>query len=195
MHTLIVYFAIALNVVAYYPYLRDMFRRIAQPHAYTWLIWTLTQGTGALASWKGGGGWAAVIIGVGALLCLLIFLLSLRYGTRNITRGDTIVLIGALAAIYVWWGLSQPLLAVVMVSTIDGVGYWPTWRKTYKEPQSETLAFWIAMVTTSTLIIITTESWNLLTLLYPIVQVLANTGVVAAILLGRRKDVRSGIRV
>lgn len=45
--------AIAL---AFVPYLRDIFRRKTKPHTYTWLIWTITQGTAVAGLWYGGGG-------------------------------------------------------------------------------------------------------------------------------------------
>lgn len=178
--------SIACLVVGYLDYFRDIFKGQSQPHAYTWLIWALTQGTATAASWYGGGGvWAVASIGAGAALVVVIFMLSLRYGTRNITRGDTIVFIAALAAVYVWWGMHQPLLAVVMVSLIDGIGYWPTWRKTYEEPGSESLFFWILMATSVACIIAASESWNFLTILYPATLAIANSILVGIIVMRR----------
>jgi hypothetical protein len=57
----------------------------------------------------------------------MVMLLSLKYGTRNITRSDTIILILALAAVFVWVQLDNPLLAVIMVTLIDLAGYVPSW--------------------------------------------------------------------
>lgn len=122
----------------YLPYFRDIFRNKTQPHAYTWLIWAITQGTATVALWHGKGGWGVLPLLVGTMLVFTVFLLSLKYGTKNITRADTIILIAALLAIVIWWQLHNPLLAVVMVTLIDVAGYAPSLRKTFEEPWSET---------------------------------------------------------
>lgn len=153
-------------LAAYYPYLRDMFRGATKPHAYTWLVWLLTQGTATVAVWRGGGAWGIVGIGASTLLVAVVFVLSLRYGTRDITRSDTFALFAAIVAIVVWWQLANPVAAVLMVSAIDAIGYIPTYRKSYKDPWSETLSFWVAQFVGNALAIVALSSYNLLTVTY-----------------------------
>lgn len=74
-----------------------------------------------------GGGLGAIALTVGTICVFMVMLLSLKYGTRNITRSDTIILILALAAVFVWVQLDNPLLAVIMVTLIDLAGYVPSW--------------------------------------------------------------------
>lgn len=156
----------AIGVLATGQYIRDMLAGKAQPHAYTWLIWSITQATAAAVAIQGGGGFGAIPLFAGTGWCLVVFVLSLKYGTRNITKSDTIVLIGALAAIVVWWQLHQPLLAVLLVTAIDVAGYIPTWRKSYEEPWSETLWPWAVYMLSNSLAILALESFNILTMTY-----------------------------
>jgi hypothetical protein len=107
-----IFFTVIATVVgtaAFFPYLKDIFLRKTKPHTYTWLIWTMTQGTAVVGIWYGGGGWGGLNLTAGTFLVAGVFFFSLRYGTKNITRSDTIILIVALLAIVAWWQLHQPL--------------------------------------------------------------------------------------
>jgi len=155
------------------PYLRDVFRRRTQPHLYTWLIWSITQGTAAAAAWHDGG-WSALYIGLGAMVALTVTALAFRYGTHNITRGDTIALVLALSAVPVWWALDDPLLAVLLVTVIDVVGYIPSFRKTYQEPWSETPATWLVFTMANTIYLLTLERFTWPTAGYMVAITLCN---------------------
>ena len=158
--------ATAIGVVAFFPYLRDTFSLKTKPHAYTWLIWAITQGTAVFGIWHGGGGWGALNLTIGTLFVIVVFLFSIKYGTKNITKNDTAILIAALSVIIVWWRLDQPLISVIMVSVIDVIGYVPSFRKSYQEPWSETLISWILFSASNTFAILALEEYNLLTVTY-----------------------------
>lgn len=40
----------------FFPYFLDIFRKRTKPHAYTWLIWSVTYGTALAGLWYGKGG-------------------------------------------------------------------------------------------------------------------------------------------
>lgn len=172
-----IFFAIiatAVGVSAFYPYLKDTFLLKTKPHAYTWLIWTITQGTAMVGLWYGGGGWGGLDLIVGTFLVATVFLFSLRYGTKNITRSDTVILMVALLAIVFWWRLHQPLLAVFVVSVIDVLGYIPSFRKSYRDPWSETLISWIAFAISGVFGLFALGAYNLLTVTYIAAIAVAN---------------------
>ena len=158
--------ATAIGVVAFFPYLRDTFSLKTKPHAYTWLIWAITQGTAVFGIWHGGGGWGALNLTIGTLFVIVVFLFSIKYGTKNITKSDTAILVAALSAIIIWWRLDQPLISVIMVSMIDVIGYIPSFRKSYQEPWSETLISWILFSASNIFAILALEEYNLLTVTY-----------------------------
>ena len=155
-----------IGIAAFAPYIKDMLTRKTRPHMFTWLIWVLTQGTAVVAMWTGGGGAGAITLTICLVLVFIVFLLSIKFGTRDITHSDTVVLIVALVAILIWWQLDNPILAVVIVSAIDVLGFIPSYRKTYKDPLSETISTWIMYVLSNILAIIALEQYNALTLTY-----------------------------
>ncbi|HTB31176.1 MAG TPA: hypothetical protein VK808_04070, partial [Bacteroidia bacterium] len=128
--------ATLIGTGSFYPYLRDVFKRKTQPHTYTWLIWAILQVTGVMAMFNNGAGIGALSLTVGAFFCAYIFILSLKYGTKNITTFDTLCLIGALAATAVYVFMHNPVLSVILITIIDLVGFLPTMRKAYSEPHS-----------------------------------------------------------
>lgn len=183
-------FAILAGLViiigAYLPYFRDMLRGTTKPHAYTWLIWSITQSTAVAGLFYGNGGWGAFALLIGTIFAFIVFLLSFKYGTKNITKGDTIILIAALLAIIVWWQLNNPLLSVLMVSIIDFLGYLPSFRKTFAEPWTETPISWAVFSITNILTVFALTQYNFLTLAYLITMTGANIILLAICLLRRR---------
>lgn len=180
--------AMLLGGLAYLPYFAGLFKGRTKPHAYTWLIWSITQGTATAGLLSGGGGLIAIGFFVGAVSCFVVFLLALRYGTRDITRGDTILLCVALAAILVWWQLDSPVLAVLMVAAIDGIGYLPTYRKLWKDPWSETLGAWALFTASYALALVGLTDYNLLTVPY-VAAILGANSLLIALALHRRRAV------
>jgi len=167
-------FSVAAGMAAFLPYLRDIFSRKTKPHAYTWFIWAITQGTATLGIYYGGGSWGGLELAIGTVFVVSIFLFSLRYGTKNITKTDTIILILALIAILFWWLLKKPLISVLMVSFIDILGYIPSFRKSYKDPWDETLISWILFSVSDIFSILALSKYNLLTASYLISIGIAN---------------------
>ncbi|MDO8575867.1 MAG: hypothetical protein Q7R90_00965 [bacterium] len=178
--------AAVITVGAFFPYIRDLLQGRTQPHIYTWLIWAITQSTAVAGIWYGGGGWGAVNLTAGTSFVFVVFLLSFKYGTRNITTFDTVMFIAALGAIFVWWGLNNPVLAVLLATAIDIVGYSMTFRKSFEEPWSETVGTWAAFVVGNILSIFALNAFNILTLAYIVTIIVANAIVVGICLIRRR---------
>lgn len=178
--------ASVLAVVSYVPYIRDTLARKTEPHLYTWFIWAITQGTAAAAAIYGGSIFAGAGLLVGAGCVLSVVALSLKYGTKNITTSDTITLVCALLAVVVWWQMHSPLLAVLMVTAIDGFGYIPTFRKSYEEPWSETPSFWFMMAVISVLILLSNTEYNWLTVPYTTMMAVANISLFVMLMVRRR---------
>jgi hypothetical protein len=178
-----------VGAISSIPYIREIFRGNTKPHVYTWLVWTLTFGTAVASVWQGGGG-DVLVFGLGVNVCLvfIIFLLSLRYGTKDITRGDTISIIAALVAIFVWWGLDNPLLGLLLATGIDLIGYWPTYRKSFSTPWSEDMLSWGGYTLAPALSLVALLEYNVLTVTYSLATLIANL-LLIALLLWRRQSV------
>lgn len=174
-----------IGIGGFVPYFIGVFRGLIQPHAYTWLIWSLTQGIAAAGLIIGGGGLMGYGIAAGSLTCFIMFLLSFKYGTKHVTRGDTVVLIAACGAIFVWLKLESPVLAVFMVCIIDALGYVPTYRKLWDEPYSEKMLPWIIFTCSYLFSLLALRDYNLLTLPYILTTTVANLTLMSITLVRR----------
>ena len=181
-----------LTVVLFVPYLRDIFLRKTQPHMYSWLIWGLLQVIGASAIFKGGAGLGTWSLVVGGIVCLSIFGLSFKYGTKNIKRFDVYCLVGALIALLAYLFVSNPLYSVILVATIDFIAYFPTLRKGYEEPYSETLITFEISAFVNIISIFALQHYSVTTVLYEVTLSLTNVAL-CIILITRRKVVAKKI--
>lgn len=177
-----------IGIGSFVPYIRDIFRLKTTPHSYSWLIWALLQGTGALAMLSAGASWGALSVTIGSVLCISVFLLSLRYGTKNITVFDTICFSGALLATAVWFFLHDALFAIVLVSFIDLLAFLPTFRKAYAEPHSETTATYVLSGIADGLALLALGVFSVATSLYLCTLVITNFAC-AGVIWFRRTEV------
>jgi hypothetical protein len=171
------------------PYFRDIFRKKTQPHVYTWAIWALLQSVGAADLFKGGAGYGTIAFVVGSIFCITIFLLSLRFGTKNINKFDLYCLIGAFLAFLAYLFINDPIYSIILVAGIDTVGYFPTFRKTFQEPYSETLSFYALAVLTNILGTFAIQDYSVTTVLYN-VTLFASNGILCLIIIFRRRVVK-----
>lgn len=181
--------AIIIGEAAFIPYIVDVWKKKTKPNLFTWLIWAITQGTATAGLIFGGGGIGSIpmILSVGSTL--LVIALSIRSGSKNIHKSDVFIFLVALSAIFVWWQLDNPLIAVLMVSGIDGIGYIPTFRKSYRKPWTETAGSWTAFAVADAFAILALENYNLLTVSYLATIATANL-LLAIYLFARRRSVK-----
>lgn len=175
-----------LITTSYIPYIYNILKGSTKPHIFTWILWTLTHAFAATAIIEGGGGWfSAVNIGVGSLLAFVILLLSLKHGSRNVTKFDTVALIAGCCAAVIWWYFDHPVIAIFMVTIIEIVGFMPTYRKSWHEPRSESVFAWSLFVLGCLCAIYALDTYNLLTSLY-IISMTCASCLLVLICLGRR---------
>lgn len=184
-------FAIISSVIGiscFIPYIRDIFKGTTKPHSYSWLIWTILQTIGVVAMIKGGAGIGVAHLSVGALLCGFIFILSLKYGTTNIKLFDKICLTGALFAIAAYFFFENSLISILIITITDIIGFLPTFRKSYEEPNTETASSYGFSVIASFFSLLALSVFTLTTSLYLITLIITN-GLCAFIILKSRKRV------
>lgn len=185
-NTAISLIVIALTFAGYVPYILDIFRKKTTPHAFTWFSVSLTAFLAYALQVEGGAGvgaWAMLFV---SIICAFIFLLSFKYGTRDIKKIDIFFLGISIIALYLWLVVDQPILSVVLITLAEVFAYFPTIRKSWSDPHSETLVFYEISTVRHGLVLLAVEKINLLTALYPAAWALTNL-VIALILIVRRK--------
>jgi len=181
--------ASALTFYIFVPYIRSIRKGELRPHVFSWIIWGLTTFIVFFAQFAAGGGMGAIPIGLSGLLTLYIAWLAWRYrGDTSITRGDWFFLIAALSALPAWFVARDPVWAVIVLTTVDLLGFGPTLRKAWDEPHAESPLFFGLFTLRIALVIVALDELNLATVLFPAV-VGAGCLVVVALLVWRRKVV------
>ncbi len=169
------------------PYIIDILRKQTKPHAFSWLVWTLLMSTAFAAQFVSGAGPGAWVTLVNAMLVLVIFLLSLRFGERQFDHFDWLCLAGALLAMGLWWLTSNPTAAVILVTVTDAVGFIPTFRKGFRKPFEETLSLYAFGAVGLALSLFALDAYSLTTWLYPASLVVTNSCFILLVLAQRKR--------
>lgn len=161
--------AAVLALISSIIYIKDIFRGNTKPHTYTWLIWSIVTTIaffGQLVSGGGPGSWAT---GVSAVVTIFTLLLSLKgnYGTKDITNFDKVCLILALVSILPWLLAKSVLWSVILATLIDLIAFFPTMRKTWNAPHSESLGSMYVDAIKHSLSMFSMGRYSLLNLIYP----------------------------
>jgi len=185
--TIIGVIAIVLTFIGYAPYIRDIFLGKTKPHVFSWLIWTIVTTiiyALQISAGAGPGSWVTLAV---ALTLFLVFLLGLKNGSKDIRKIDVVFLLAAVLALVLWRVVEQPVISIILLSSIDMLGFAPTIRKSWNDPYSETLSFYVITAFRHGLSIFALAEYNIVTYLFPITWVIAN--VLFAIMLIVRRSV------
>ncbi|KKU87935.1 MAG: hypothetical protein UY16_C0016G0027 [Candidatus Gottesmanbacteria bacterium GW2011_GWA2_47_9] len=178
--------AVLLTFVGYVPYIRDTIKGKTKPHVYSWFLWGFVTIIAFALQVSGNAGIGSLVTLAAALVSFVIFALGLRNGKKDITKADTAFFIAALIAIVIWVFAKQPVLSVILISTIEMLGFVPTVRKSWNKPHSETLFTYALNAFRHGLSIFALQRYSIVTWLYPVTWTLAN-GLFSIILLIRRR--------
>lgn len=179
--------AVVLSLVAFIPYIRSILRGQTKPHMFSWIIWGLTTFVIFLAQFSDKGGAGTWSIGLSGAIALFIALLAfLRRSDVSITSLDWCFFIAALAAIPLWYMTDNPLSAVIILTTIDILGFLPTVRKAYHKPFEEALPLYVIVNFRNIISIAALENYSATTLLFPVATTAASLPFIAMVLWRRR---------
>jgi hypothetical protein len=120
-------------------YIGSILRGETRPHFYSHFVWAIITGIAFFAQLHDHAGPGAWTMGLTAFTCLIQALLALKFGEKNITATDRLALGTALLAVGWWTATSDPLMAVVLASLINGFAFYPTFRKSWMKPGQENL--------------------------------------------------------
>lgn len=178
--------AALLAIAQAIPYIIDIFRGKTKPHLYTYFIWSVVTALAFAGQYVAGGGPGSWTTGIMAIITIGVLLLCFKYGTEDITLFDGVFLVAALVAIIPWWITKDPMLSVILATIIDVLAFFPTIRKTYNEPSSETLISYISNLIRHPLSIAALSVYSITTVIYPAALFVMNLILVLVIMTGRK---------
>lgn len=179
--------SVVLAIMSFVPYIIQIRSGEMKPHVFSWIIWSISTTVVYFAQVVADGGPGAWPTGVSGLMTIYVTWLAWsRHRDIDITKSDWFFLGAALVSLPAWYATSDPLWAVVILTTIDVLGFGPTIRKLYQNPYEESVWFYLMFTIRSAVSILALASLNLTTLLFPVAMVLA-CGAVTVLLLWRRR--------
>jgi hypothetical protein len=157
---------ISVGTIIYYA--RTILIGKVKPHMFTWLIWGIVTAVVAVTQISSKGGPGSLLAVIVTINCFIVAGLAYHKGDRDFPIFDKACLVGCVIAIALWPMMKAPLLSLVIVTIIDTIGFIPTLRKSYKNPQEENMIvfFFYGLAYLISVFALNNVSW--LTGLYPI---------------------------
>lgn len=184
---------VLIGTLSLIPYYIGVIRHKVKPHVFTWVTWTLVNSIVAAVQFSEHGGVGAWTTAIAAAQLAGVALLSMcGYGSKNITRSDKISFALALLVIPLWQWTHQPLWSVILLCFIDGMAFYPTFRKSWLEPFQEKICTYAIGNLRCVLSLFALESFTWASALFPL-WIIALDTVFIALLLARRKALKGSI--
>lgn len=160
--------AVVLTFYGFIPYIRSILLGKTKPHVFSWIIWGITTFIVFFAQYASRGGIGTWPIGIsGAITCSIALLAYLKRSDTTISRADWVFLIAALSALPLWFFAADPLWAVIILTSVDLLGFAPTIRKAYAHPHEEKIGFFGIFALRNLLVILALEHYSIATVLFP----------------------------
>lgn len=167
-HHFLAFLSIAISIGGFFPYVWGIYRGTVRPHLVGWLIWTVLTAVIFLAQLFSGGGSGAWTTAVICFLCLVALMMSLSRGDKSWKAFDTICFGLTLISIPLWLCSGSPLYSVVLLTFIELLGFAAMTPKTWKDPRSESLSYFILSIIKYVLSAAALNVWSWETALYPV---------------------------
>jgi hypothetical protein len=175
VHTLKIIASVIATIVAliaYIPYLVDMFKGKNKPHLYTWISIFLITAIVAYIPLRGGSGIGAIPIVLGVGVDAIILFCCFRFGTKDIILMDKFCLGATLVGIVTYIVLNnRPLISLAVVTVAEIISFIPTFRKTRNDPYSESLPSYYLVMLKLSLILLALQKYNVLTVTYSVLWI------------------------
>lgn len=179
--------AVALTFVGYFPYIKSIVKKQTKPHFYSWLVWTLDGLIIFGLQFTNGAGPGSYVVLSATLLSFIVLTLTLLdKDKKKPSKSDTVFLVLALIALGLWLLAKQPLLSAILIMTVDVFGFIPTIRKSWFNPYSENISFYIINTVRFAFAFCALKEYSIITVLYPIVWLIGNSAFVAMLAFRRK---------
>lgn len=159
------------TLAAYAPYIVAILRGKTKPNGASWIIWASTSGGIFFSSLDSGASDTLWMPGCYMVCSSVIALLSLKYGDGGWTTFDRRCLFTAVIGLVLWGVFGAPLIAIMILTSVDVVGALPTIRKSYHEPESEDKLAWVLFFLGSVANVLAIKEWLFAIALYPVAMV------------------------
>lgn len=165
LYTLIVTLGLASYAIGAWKMLRNEY----SPSTFSRVVWVLLAINSFAGVWLSNSSVASVLLAVVSLLgCITMCLISFVKGTKEMGHLEYFCLALLVLSIIVWVFFRAPLVNLIISLGAHFIGAAPTYKKVWRNPQSENIAFWSLFFLASVLSIFTSDWSALKTIIYPL---------------------------
>jgi hypothetical protein len=175
------------------PYVRDILAGRTRPYRWTWLIWAVLAIVVCASQRADGASWSLVMAAVQAVLTSVIFALAIRRGEGALGAVERVMLAVAAGGVVGWLVAGEPVVATACVVAADLIGAAMMLPKTYRDPESETLATFALASVAGAFAAGAVGRLDASLLLYPVYFCVANAAI-ALLIVSRRGQARAAFR-
>jgi hypothetical protein len=164
-----IYLAVALAAIGGGGYVRDTLRGVTSPNRVTWSLWGLEGVLAFAVELQQHVGLASLMTLMLGLMPIAVVLASFknphgvwRIGVFDVTCGAI-----ALVGLSFWGFVHEPTVALVAFVGADQVAGWPTVRKSWRAPSSESAGVFLLGCTNCAITVLTLHSITTAGALFP----------------------------
>ncbi len=176
-----------LNVVFVIPYTYEIVKGKVRPNRVSWFLWLSLGVVSLLAVLKAGGRHEAVFNLFFVFGEAIVFLLALFKGETGFKKVDAVALAGGLLSFVCLLVLADPLWTLLAVIVTDLFGFLPTWAKSWRDPDSESLLTYSIAFGACLFGYLAVADGALIYYIYPLYLMIGNGVLVAILLYGKRR--------
>jgi len=164
-----IYFGVFLNSIGSVVYITDTIKGTTQPNRVTYFLWALSAMIAFASQVSQGVGTQVLlsfIVGFWPLLVLISSFLN-KKSYWKITKFDIACGVFSLLGLILWMVTKVGNLAIVFAILADTLASFPTIKKSFTDPESETIWPYFFGAIFAGLVILTIKNWNFETYGYP----------------------------
>lgn len=165
-----------VQIVGYYPYLKETLRGESKPNRMSWLMWSVAPIIGTAAALSDGVRWAVLPVfmaGLGPLVVVLASFLN-KESYWKLERFDYVCGAFSVIALVVWQTTTHPSIAVLFAVLSDGAAGVPTLLKAWRYPETENAWPFVTSVLGASTSFVAIKSWSVSAYAFPVYLVLDN---------------------
>lgn len=187
----IVFIGAAAQLIGIFFYIRETVRGETKPNRVTWLMWSVAPLIGTVAALAAGVRWAVLPVFVAGFAPFLVFIASFTTPKAYWKLEIFDYVCGALSILaLILWGITkEPLIAILLSIASDGFAAVPTFIKSWKYPNTETVEVYTAGLFNALTSFFALKTFGISELAFPIYLVFLNSLLITFIYKARLKKI------
>ncbi len=185
----VAYITILTSLIGGFLYIKGTFKGETRPNRISWLIWFLAATTASFVQFANGASASFIPIFMAGFIPLVVLIASFKNKNSYWEAGvlEYTCLFLAVCSLIAFFILKTGVLATVFAILADGLGFIPTYVKSWKEPKTENLGPFVSGIFNPFISIMTLNVFSFNTIGFAVYLFLGNLIEILIVLIRRKK--------